>query len=133
MKKIFLLSMLVIILVSCSSENDNIPDDTSGNIQGTWQLKAEYIGGVRESLSECRLNENMSFDGTAVIVVKSDETGNVNCNLSTQEGTFIRTGTNLSIAFTNENLKSKIKELTTVKLVLIPENSDKTFEYERAK
>lgn len=132
MKKLLLLPLLLMVLTSCSQESDTIPDDTSGDLQGTWELKALYVSGVRQSLSPCRLNQSMAFEQNSVVMVQPDETGNASCTLSTIEGTFTRTDNNLTIAFTNENRKMKIKELTAVKLVILPENSQETLQYEKA-
>ncbi|MCY1466072.1 hypothetical protein D9M71_843030 [compost metagenome] len=65
-------------------------------------------------------------------MVKTEEKVNAPCTITTVEGTFQRTDNTLSITFPNENKKSKIKELTAVKLVLISENAAETLEYEKA-
>jgi hypothetical protein len=132
MKKL-VLSLLFISLLSCSGDSEIIPDNTSGDIHGVWKLNAEYNNGVRQGLSECRLQENMAFEDNSIIMIKTDESSGANCSLSTIQGTFSKADNTLSIVFPNENIKFKIKELTTVKLVLIPENSLKTFEYTKAK
>nr|WP_294785760.1 lipocalin family protein [uncultured Flavobacterium sp.] len=132
MKKIFLLSIILTVLFSCSSDSDIIPDDVSGNINGVWVLKAEYNDIVRQPLSECRLNENLAFEGTSISMVKAEETGNTGCTLSTAEGTFSKTETSLSIKIGSTTTNYKIKELTKTKLFIFPENSAKAFEYERA-
>ena len=133
MKKTLLLSLLFTIFLSCSGDSETIPDDTSGDIHGVWQLKAEYVGGMRQVMSDCRLNENIAFEENSIIMVQPAETGNATCTLTIAEGTFKRTDNTLSITFPNENRKAKIKELTAVKLVLISEDSAKTLEYEKAK
>ncbi|MFQ6601940.1 lipocalin family protein [Flavobacterium sp. C3NV] len=132
MKKLLLLPLLLMVLTSCTQESDTIPDDTSGDIQGTWQLKALYVSGVRQSLSPCRLNQSMVFEQNSVVMVQPDETGNASCTLSTIKGTFTRTDKNLTIAFNDENWKIKIKELTAVKLLILPENSEEALQYEKA-
>lgn len=132
MKKIYLLSLFLIVFTSCSRDNDTIPEDTSGDIQGTWQLKAFYISGVRQPLSTCRLNESIAFEQNSIIIVKTQETSNAPCNISTENGTFSRAANTLSITFPNENSTVKIKELTKVKLVIIPENNQETLQYEKA-
>ncbi|PBJ10182.1 lipocalin family protein [Flavobacterium sp. ACN6] len=132
MKKLLLLSLLQSILISCSNDNDIIPDGTSGDIHGSWQLKAVYVSGVRQSLSECRLYEGVAFEDNSIIMVKTEEKVSAPCTITTVEGTFQRTDNTLSITFPNENKKSKIKELTSVKLVLISENAAETLEYEKA-
>lgn len=131
MKKLLLLSMFFSVLLSCSSDGDIIPDDTSGNISGGWILKAEYHEMVRQPLSECRLNENLFFEGTKIATTKAEEISESNCNLTAAEGTFLRSDNNLTITLPNESLTFKIKELTKVKLVLNVESSGKSFEYER--
>lgn len=132
MKKIYLLSLFLIILTSCSGDSEIIPEDTSGNIQGVWQLKALYASGIRQPLSACRLNESMAFEQNAVIMVQANETGNTSCNISTVNGTFSRSDNTLLITFPNENKKVKIKELTKVKLVILSENNTERMEYEKA-
>ncbi|WP_289659994.1 lipocalin family protein [Flavobacterium panacagri] len=130
MKRI-LLAAFLIVLASCSDSSELIPDDTSGDINGVWILKAEYEG-IRLPLSDCRLNENIAFEDNSVIMVKAEETGNSGCTLTTVEGIFSKTGTSLSIELTNEKVEYKIKELTKTKLYLIPANSTKAYVYERA-
>lgn len=132
MKKIYLLSLFLIILTSCSGDSEIIHEDTSGNIQGVWQLKALYASGIRQPLSACRLNESMAFEQNAVIMVQANETGNTSCNISTVNGTFSRSDNTLLITFPNENKKVKIKELTKVKLVILSENNTERMEYEKA-
>ncbi|MFD2942444.1 lipocalin-like domain-containing protein [Flavobacterium notoginsengisoli] len=132
MKKILLSTLILIGLASCSGSNDIIPDDTSGDINGVWILTAEYDDIIRQGLSECQLNENIAFEGNSVVMVKTDETGNSGCTISTVEGTFSKTGTSLSIQTANENKQYKIKELTKTKLHLFPSNSTKSYVYERA-
>ncbi|KFF02906.1 hypothetical protein B0A68_05555 [Flavobacterium reichenbachii] len=127
------MTMLFTCFWSCSNDSEIIPDDTSGDIQGAWILKAEYTGGIRQPLSECRLYETISFSGTEILLVRTDESETKTCSLTTYEGIFARTGTSLSVTLPSENFKVKIKELTAVKLVLIAENSGKMTEYERAK
>lgn len=131
MKRI-LLTAFLIVLASCSGSSEVIPDDTSGDINGVWMLKAQYGDNGREGLTECRLLESISFEGNSVIMVKADEKGNSECNVSTSEGTFTKTETNLLLTVGNENIQYKIKELTKTKLFVLLANSSKAFTYERA-
>lgn len=131
MKKLLLLSMFFSVLLSCSGSSDIIPDDTSGNILGGWDLKAEYHEMIRQPLNECRLNENLFFEGNKITMRKPLEDSQIICYFTSVEGTFLRSDNNLTITFPNESLTFKIKELTKVKLVLNQENSGKSFEYER--
>ncbi|MBW1655667.1 lipocalin-like domain-containing protein [Flavobacterium quisquiliarum] len=132
MKKVFLASLVLTILTSCTGSSDIIPDDTSGDINGVWMLKAQYGDNGREGLTECRLLESISFEGNSVIMVKADEKGNSECNVSTSKGTFSKTETNLLLTIGNENIQYKIKELTKTKLFVLLANSSKAFTYERA-
>ncbi|MCC9064831.1 lipocalin family protein [Flavobacterium piscisymbiosum] len=127
-----MLSLFLLILTSCSNSSEIIPDDTSGDIQGVWQLKALYVSGMRQPLSECRLNESLAFEQNSIIVVQTDETSNTSCDISTVEGTFSRSDNTLSITFPKENRKVKIKELTKAKLVIISENNAEMMQYEKA-
>nr|WP_322624373.1 lipocalin family protein [uncultured Flavobacterium sp.] len=130
MKRI--LSLLLFIgLFSCTNSSETVPDDTSGNIEGVWQLSAKYSNGVRQNLSNCNLKEKLQFQEDSLFIASPAEMGNNICNVETKKAVFSVTNNVLSIKISEENTNAKIKELTKTKLVLVSEDFVEISEYER--
>jgi hypothetical protein len=79
MKKLILfLSVLVLVVTSCSRNDDSGSQDS---IIGTWTHHKLFINGVEESLTSCEMQETFTFSGNGTVSYKYYEVIQGNCEL----------------------------------------------------
>ncbi|MEE1897113.1 lipocalin family protein [Flavobacterium rakeshii] len=62
MKKFLLLTIALVSLFACSSDDDNNVQDEQNKIIGTWRLAANIVDGEAEELDSCDLQTTFKFE-----------------------------------------------------------------------
>ena len=140
MKKLNLLLGILIglTILSCSSDdNDSISNEPT--TLGEWILVNQVYDGQNENLSDCELQETLTFfsDGTLI----SNYTDNDPCEFFTETQQYELNGNELKILFgQNSDFRFNVLTLSTTELSIenfyrngetLEENSRTTYEYEK--
>ncbi|MCP5061964.1 MAG: lipocalin family protein [Ignavibacteriae bacterium] len=140
MKKLNLLFgfLIGLTLLSCSSD-DNDSNSNEPTIIGEWILVNQIYNGQNEDLSDCELQETLTFNSNGSLV--SYYTDNDPCEFFTENQQFTLNGTELTILFgQNSDFRYNILTLSTTDLSIenfyrngetLEENNRTTYEYEK--
>lgn len=137
MKKMKLFSgflITLIILSSCSNDDNSNSNDTSSSIVGKWKLTAENYNEQPHDLSDCEKEQTMEFfsNGTA----ENYYVDNGPCNYSTINIDYSKNDDQLTFNIAGENMNGGTYVLTstievlnesTLEYKLISDNEDGTY------
>ncbi|WP_296384595.1 lipocalin family protein [Winogradskyella sp.] len=140
MKKLNLLLVVLIgiTILSCSTDDNNSNSDEP-TIIGEWILVNQIYDGQNEDLSDCELQETLTFNSNGALI--SYYTDNDPCEFFTENQSFTLNGTELTILFgQNSNFKFNVLTLSSTELIIenfyrngetLEENNRTTYEYEK--
>ncbi|MDG4716190.1 lipocalin family protein [Winogradskyella marincola] len=140
MKKLNLLLGILIglAILSCSS-NDNDSSPNEPTILGEWILVNQIYDGQNENLSDCELQETLTFNSNGTLI--SYYTDNEPCEFFTETQQYELNGTELKILFgQNSDFRFNILTLTATELSIenfyrdgetLDTNNRTTYEYEK--
>jgi PBP1b-binding outer membrane lipoprotein LpoB len=134
MKLTYIFLMAIMILSSCSNDDDSNSSDTSASIIGKWKLIAESYGGQTQDLSDCEKQQTMEFftNGT----VENYYVDNDPCDFSTITVEYNRNNNQLTFSIDGEGtnggtyvITSTIEVLndTTLRYKSVSDNEDGTY------
>lgn len=140
MKKLNLLLGILIglTILSCSSDN-NDSSSSEPTIMGEWILVNQIYDGQNENLSDCELQETLTFSSNGTLI--SYYTDYDPCEFFTETQQYELNGDELKILFgQNSDFRFNILTLSTTQLSIenfyrngetLEENNRTTYEYER--
>ncbi|MGS2727933.1 lipocalin family protein [Psychroserpens sp. BH13MA-6] len=140
MKKLNLLLGLLIglTILSCSSDN-NDSNSNEPTIIGEWVLVNQIYDGQNENLSDCELQETLTFNSNGTLI--SYYTDNDPCEFFTDNQQYELNGSELKIIFgQNSDFRYNVLDLTATELSIenfyrngetLEENNRTTYEYEK--
>ncbi|GAA4882584.1 hypothetical protein GCM10023311_00830 [Flaviramulus aquimarinus] len=120
--KLTLLTIITTCLTfSCSSDDDSSSSENFAElIIGTWKWTATSENGVADTLTECELQNTITFASTTYTGVEHDN-GNAPCTSYNFDGTYTIVGNTLTLGDDLEEDTEEIETLNSTTLV---------FEYE---
>lgn len=137
------LNLLLVILIgitflSCSSD-DNDSSSNDPTLIGEWILVNQIYDGQNENLSDCELQETLTFNSNGTLV--SYYTDNDPCEFFTETQQYELNGDELKILFgQNSDFRFNVLTLSTTELSIenfyrngetLKENNRTTYEYEK--
>lgn len=139
MKQNLLIGILMLLSVfSCSSDDGNSATNQS-IIIGEWILVNQIYNGQTETLSECELQETLTFNSNGTLI--SYYTDNDPCEFFTETQEYQLNGNELQILFgQSSDFRFNILTLTTTQLSIenffrngetLEENDRTTYQYEK--
>ncbi len=140
MKKLNLLLVFLIgiTILSCSSD-DNDSSSNEPTIIGEWILVNQIYDGQNENLSDCELQETLTFNSNGTLI--SYYTDNEPCEFFTENQQYELNGDELKILFgQNSDFRFNVLTLSTTDLSIenfyrngetLEENNRTTYEYEK--
>lgn len=139
MKKLHILIGLFIglTILSCSSDDDSNSNEPT--IIGEWILVNQIFNGQNENLSECELQETLTFNSNGTLI--SYYTDNDPCEFFTETQQYELNETELKILFgQNSDFRFFVLNLTATQLRIVnfyrngetlEENNQTTYQYEK--
>ncbi len=140
MKKLNLLLGILIglTILSCSSD-DNDSNSNEPTIIGEWILVNQIYNGQNESLSDCELQETLTFSSSGTLI--SYFTDNDPCEFFTENQQYSLNESELTILFgQNSDFRFNVLTLSSSELNIenfyrnsetLEENNRTTYEYEK--
>ncbi|MBO6881333.1 lipocalin family protein [Winogradskyella sp.] len=140
MKKLNLLLGLLIglTILSCSSD-DNDSNTNEPTIIGEWILVNQIYDGQNENLSDCELQETLTFNSNGTLI--SYYTDNDPCEFFTETQQYELNENELKIIFgQNSDFRFNVLTLSATELIIenfyrngetLEENNRTTYEYEK--
>lgn len=140
MKKLNLLFgiLIAVTILSCSSDDDDSNSNES-TILGEWILVNQIYDGQNENLSDCELQETLTFNSDGTLI--SYYTDNDPCEFFTEIQQYELNGDELKILFgQNSDFRFNVLTLSTTELSIenfyrngetLEENNRTIYEYEK--
>ncbi|WNH08138.1 lipocalin family protein [Thalassobellus suaedae] len=114
LKRLLTLSLLLITIMACSSDDSSTTEDNQANIIGTWKLSSSSTNGVVDSLDACDLQTTLEIASSQIDIT---EYWGDNCVESdTYSISYTVSGKNLTISESGFSYTSEITTLTSTTL-----------------
>jgi hypothetical protein len=114
LKRVLTLSLLLITIISCSSDDNSTTEDNQANIIGTWKLSSSSTNGVADTLDACDLQTTLVITSNQITIT---EYWGDNCmETDTYSISYTISGENITISESGVSYTSEITTLTSTTL-----------------